>query len=90
MTTASSHSIRLFRSLLRESYKIQDYNFRSYALRRVRLGFEKNRGLIEGEGLKRELEEGKRSLEMLKRQSEISRLYPEAQHSVMEHLKTER
>ncbi len=88
MATSSSPSIRLFRSLLRASYKIQDYNIRSYALRRARLGFEKNRGLIEVEGLKRELEEGKRQLEMLKRQSQISRLYPEGQHSVMEHLKT--
>ncbi len=90
MATAPSPSVRLFRSLLRESYKIQDYNFRSYALRRTRLGFEKNRGLIEGEELKHELEEGKRQLEMLKRQSQISRLYPESQHSVMEHPKTER
>ncbi len=67
---------------------MQDYNFRSYALRRTRLGFEQNRSLVEGEELKGEVEEGKRQLEMLKRISQISRLYPEPQHSVMENLKT--
>jgi Complex 1 protein (LYR family) len=33
----------LFRSLMKEARKIPDYNFRSYAVRRVRHGFEQSR-----------------------------------------------
>lgn len=35
----------LYRTLIREAKKMHDYNFRSYALRRVKVGFEKNREL---------------------------------------------
>ena len=38
-------SISLFRSLLREAKKVDNYNFRLYAIRRVKLGFQINRNL---------------------------------------------
>ena len=37
--------LTLYRSLLRQGKLIKDYNFRSYALRRVKTGFQENRGL---------------------------------------------
>ncbi len=43
MTNATS--ISLFRSLLREAHKMNDYNFKAYAVRRVITGFRKNQGL---------------------------------------------
>ncbi|CAN0370543.1 unnamed protein product [Discosporangium mesarthrocarpum] len=74
----------MFHPNLREipSYKpmLKDYNYRDYALRRARLGFEKSRGLNKEEcaGL---FSKGKEMLEVLRRQATISRLYP---HQVSE------
>ena len=38
-------TISLFRRMMREARHFNDYNFRAYAIRRVRTGFEKNRNL---------------------------------------------
>ena len=39
--------VLLFRRLMREAKRMNDYNFRSYAIRRVRAGFDRNL-LLEG------------------------------------------
>lgn len=41
------HPQTLYRRLIREAKQMHDYNFRMYALRRIRAGFEKNR-LLDG------------------------------------------
>ena len=56
----------LFRGLLRASGRLEDYNFRSYARRRVGVGFRENRQLA-GESLAVEFQDGIKQLEMLKR-----------------------
>ena len=43
----SQPQIVLFRNLMRQATKMNDYNFRAYAIRRVRGGFDQNR-LLEG------------------------------------------
>mmetsp|Transcript_5966 Transcript_5966/g.14464 ORF Transcript_5966/g.14464 Transcript_5966/m.14464 type:complete len:86 (+) Transcript_5966:114-371(+) len=75
-------TISLFRNMMRQARHFNDYNFRKYAMRRVRGGFEKNRHL-EGDAAQAALNEGKEQMAVLTRQSTISRLYPSAQ-SVME------
>mmetsp|Transcript_22807 Transcript_22807/g.54031 ORF Transcript_22807/g.54031 Transcript_22807/m.54031 type:complete len:86 (+) Transcript_22807:140-397(+) len=75
-------TISLFRRMMREARHFNDYNFRAYAIRRVRGGFEKNR-MLEGDAAQAALQEGHNQLSALTRQSIISRLYPSAQ-SVME------
>ncbi|VEU38698.1 unnamed protein product [Pseudo-nitzschia multistriata] len=77
-----TQQIALFRRLLREAKQFNDYNFRAYAVRRIRGGFEKNRHL-EGDAAQIALKEGQEQFSVLARQSTISRLYPSAQ-SVME------
>mmetsp|Transcript_14097 Transcript_14097/g.20829 ORF Transcript_14097/g.20829 Transcript_14097/m.20829 type:complete len:82 (+) Transcript_14097:73-318(+) len=72
----------LYRSLLREAKRVSDYNFRSYALRRIEAGFNKNRQL-QGEEAELVINEGYNQLDMLKRQSMLTRMYPSAT-SVME------
>jgi len=67
---------------MRQAKRMNDYNFRSYAIRRVRAGFDRNL-LLEGDAARAALKEGEEQLAMLTRQSAISRLYPSAQ-SVME------
>jgi len=71
----SSPSLTLYRQLMRQAKNMNDYNFRSYAMRRVKVGFESNRSLI-GEEANIAFAEGKRELETLKRQAIIGNLYP--------------
>jgi hypothetical protein len=41
----STPAVSLFRTLLREAKQMTDYNFRSFAVRRVKAGFKTNRVL---------------------------------------------
>ena len=43
----SQPQIVLFRNLMKQATQMNDYNFRSYAIRRIRGGFDQNR-LLEG------------------------------------------
>eukprot|EP00579_Thalassiosira_antarctica_P007980 CAMPEP_0201882730 /NCGR_PEP_ID=MMETSP0902-20130614/14373_1 /ASSEMBLY_ACC=CAM_ASM_000551 /TAXON_ID=420261 /ORGANISM="Thalassiosira antarctica, Strain CCMP982" /LENGTH=84 /DNA_ID=CAMNT_0048411319 /DNA_START=71 /DNA_END=325 /DNA_ORIENTATION=- len=81
--SASNASLSLFRTLLRESKKVDNYNFRHYAIRRVKVGFQLNKDLTGNEaGLA--FREGEEQLDILKRQVVIGGLYPSAK-SVMEY-----
>ena len=65
----------LFKSLLKESRKMSDYNFRSYAVRRTRQGFRE--GKYVSPDLATQLyESGISQLAMLHRQQIISNLFP--------------
>jgi hypothetical protein len=81
-TPSRQHVLGLFRSLLRQAGRLEDYNFRDYAKRRVTLGFQEGRS-SSGEEAVREYKDGVKNLEMLKRQVLISHLYP-SKRSVME------
>lgn len=80
--SASSASLSLFRSLLRESKKVDNYNFRLYATRRVKIGFSINRNLA-GKEAEIAFLEGEEQLGILRRQVVVGSLYPSAK-SVME------
>mmetsp|Transcript_25589 Transcript_25589/g.54375 ORF Transcript_25589/g.54375 Transcript_25589/m.54375 type:complete len:85 (+) Transcript_25589:182-436(+) len=80
--SASNASLSLFRSLLREARKVDNYNFRDYAIRRVRVGFQINRELT-GNEASIALREGEEHLDILRRQVVLGGLYPSAK-SVME------
>mmetsp|Transcript_12474 Transcript_12474/g.16401 ORF Transcript_12474/g.16401 Transcript_12474/m.16401 type:complete len:85 (+) Transcript_12474:58-312(+) len=79
---ATMAPLTLFRNLLRQSKTMKDYNFRTYAERRVKAGFLKNRTL-QGEAATAALVSGMEQLEVLRRQAVLSQLYPSAR-SVME------
>ncbi|KAI4467620.1 hypothetical protein MML48_2g00000923 [Holotrichia oblita] len=72
---ANQQAILLYRSLIREAKKIPAYNFRNYALRRIRDSFKENRVIKEPAQIAAAVEEGKKSLELIKRQVIIGRLY---------------
>ena len=72
----------LFRTMLREAAQVDQYNFRNYAIRRVREAFRRNAALSGSEAATA-LQEGKDALEVLRRQRIVGQLYPAAQ-SVMD------
>ena len=68
--------LSLYRSMLREARNIDNYNFRSHAVRKIMVEFRDNRALS-GNNLEQKFSWGGEQLEILKRQSIISQLYPE-------------
>uniref|UniRef100_A0A7S2C619 Complex 1 LYR protein domain-containing protein n=1 Tax=Florenciella parvula TaxID=236787 RepID=A0A7S2C619_9STRA len=81
----AQRSIALYRSILRESKGIADYNFRSYASRRARLGFEEARA-VGAEDAARLYEEGQKTLGMIRRQALLGQWYNPGDQNVMEYL----
>ncbi|XP_071523046.1 LYR motif-containing protein 4 [Panulirus ornatus] len=75
MSVGKREVLSLYKALLRESQKFSSYNYREYALRRVRDGFKAGRNLTEAEDQHRELQIAKESLAVIKRQVVIGQLY---------------
>lgn len=73
----------LLRSLIRHTSKITNYNFRSHAMRRVKAGFAANR-TASGAELSLLYTFGLKQLDIAKRQSLVSQLYPDTMSSVMQ------
>ncbi|PRP83368.1 LYR motif-containing protein 4 [Planoprotostelium fungivorum] len=61
-------TLGLYRDLVRQAKQFNSYNFREYALRRVRTGFEEGRN-VDAEGAKNLYDFGKKELHSLKRQT---------------------
>ncbi|KAG6451561.1 hypothetical protein O3G_MSEX007216 [Manduca sexta] len=61
--------------LLRESEKFPNYNFRSYALRRVRDAFKDSKNLSDAKSIKKEYEFAKENLAIIRRQVLIGDMY---------------
>eukprot|EP00591_Stephanopyxis_turris_P012100 CAMPEP_0195529974 /NCGR_PEP_ID=MMETSP0794_2-20130614/32661_1 /TAXON_ID=515487 /ORGANISM="Stephanopyxis turris, Strain CCMP 815" /LENGTH=80 /DNA_ID=CAMNT_0040661365 /DNA_START=95 /DNA_END=337 /DNA_ORIENTATION=+ len=78
----STSTLPLFRSLLRNAKQLNDYNFRVYAIRRVKTGFRANQNL-QGNEADSAFRKGTEQLEVLKRQVTMGNMYPSAR-SVME------
>lgn len=67
------------------SLTVQNYNFRSYAVRRVKEDFRKNKTLEPGSvEQKKVLELARQQVDVLYRQMIVSKLYPPHVKSVME------
>lgn len=67
--------LSLYKSLMRESQKFAAYNFRSYAVRRVRDAFKQHKLETDPDNLKKLVSEAYENLEVIKRQAVISRMY---------------
>ncbi|KAK4319114.1 hypothetical protein Pmani_009947 [Petrolisthes manimaculis] len=75
MALGRNHILSLYKSLLRESHKFSSYNYREYALRRVRDGFRAGRHLANEAEQEQQLQIAQESLEIIKRQVVIGQLY---------------
>jgi len=80
--------LKLYKSLIRESQKFASYNFRSYAVRRVKDAFRENRNVTDSEILHNKLAEAHKNLEIVKRQALISQMY-KADRLVIENIQEE-
>ncbi|XP_055610399.1 protein bcn92-like [Uranotaenia lowii] len=67
--------LSLYRQLIRESQKFTSYNFRNYALRRIRDSFRDNKALNDSALIENQLQFGQKNLEMIRRQVLVSQLY---------------
>ena len=69
--------LHLYSHFLRNSRKIDNYNFRLHAIRRIKYGFKTNVN-AESNRIQQLYDYGLDQLGVVKRQSLISQLYPEA------------
>lgn len=67
--------LSLYKNLVREGNKLEAYNFRNYAVRRVRDSFRENKNLSDDHSVQLAILEGRKNLEMLRRQAIIGHLY---------------
>ncbi|KAL5390974.1 hypothetical protein DPSP01_001471 [Paraphaeosphaeria sporulosa] len=65
----------LYRSLLRQGNQFAAYNFREYAKRRTRDGFRQHQNESEERRIQELVQEGLKTLQMLKRQTVVSQFY---------------
>ncbi|KAF8925232.1 hypothetical protein EDD21DRAFT_360692 [Dissophora ornata] len=77
LSTAAHRSqvLGLYRSLLHHSSKFAAYNFRDYAVRRTRDAFHAAKNETDPEKIQVLIHKAQQQLEVVKRQSLISRLY---------------
>ncbi|XP_054621619.1 LYR motif-containing protein 4 [Dunckerocampus dactyliophorus] len=80
---SSAQVISLYRMLLRESSNFPSYNYRTYALRRVRDAFRANKQVDDPKTVERLVLEGRQSLALIQRQVAIGRMF-KTQKTVVE------
>ncbi|XP_032911620.1 LYR motif-containing protein 4 [Catharus ustulatus] len=67
--------LRLYRALLRESQRFSSYNYRTYAIRRIRDAFRENKNIADSEKIEELLNKAKANLEVIQRQVTIGQMY---------------
>nr|XP_046227794.1 LYR motif-containing protein 4 [Scatophagus argus] len=75
--------ISLYKMMLTESKKFPSYNYRTYALRRVRDTFRANRTVQDPNTVERLVAEGQQTLALIQRQVAIGKMF-ETQRTVVE------
>uniref|UniRef100_A0A8B9T4F7 Complex 1 LYR protein domain-containing protein n=1 Tax=Anas platyrhynchos TaxID=8839 RepID=A0A8B9T4F7_ANAPL len=60
--------LRLYRALLRESQRFGGYNYRTYAIRRIRDAFRENKNITDSEKIEELVNKAKANLEIIHRQ----------------------
>uniref|UniRef100_A0A669PRY4 Complex 1 LYR protein domain-containing protein n=1 Tax=Phasianus colchicus TaxID=9054 RepID=A0A669PRY4_PHACC len=67
--------LRLYRALLRESQRFSGYNYRTYAIRRIRDAFRENKSIKDSEKIEELVNKAKENLEIIHRQVTIGQMY---------------
>lgn len=74
--------LALYRSLLKEARKFNNYNFRNHAIRKTKWEFKHNKNISDAKTQEEKYTLGRQQLDTLKRQVILGQLYPEAQSVV--------
>ena len=69
--------LQLYKNLQRAALQFPQFNYRHFAARRIRDYFELNKTVTESQKLDELYKEGLENLEVLQRQTSISKLYPQ-------------
>lgn len=72
---SKSKVLFLYRRLLKEGRQFDNYNYRNYAVRRIKDAFRENRNLSDAGQIDAWVKKGEENLEILKRQVTIGRMY---------------
>ncbi|XP_029159407.1 LYR motif-containing protein 4 [Nylanderia fulva] len=75
MAPSRSAILYLYRNLIGESKKWDSYNYRMYALRKIRDEFKENKTLTDQEKIKQCYEKGQEALAAIRRQVILGHLY---------------
>lgn len=75
MASSRKVILSLYRNLIRESKKWNSYNYRMYALRKIRHEFKQNKTIQDKEKINECYNKGLESLQIIKRQITIGNLY---------------
>ncbi|KAM3956221.1 LYR motif-containing protein bcn92 [Aphomia sociella] len=67
--------LSVYKTLIRESQKFPNYNFRSYALRRVRDAFKDAKNITDPKLIKKQFDFAKENVAMVRRQVIIGEMY---------------
>ncbi|XP_017777486.1 PREDICTED: LYR motif-containing protein 4 [Nicrophorus vespilloides] len=67
--------LSLYKCLLNESKKFPSYNFRNYAVRKIKDSFKANRNLSDPSQIMVKMQEAKTNLEIIRRQVMIGQMY---------------
>ncbi|XP_040839963.1 LYR motif-containing protein 4 [Ochotona curzoniae] len=67
--------LELYRAMLRESKQFSAFNYRTYAVRRIRDAFRENKNVEDPVRIQALVSKAKRDLEMIRRQVHIGQLY---------------
>ncbi|XP_048794453.1 LYR motif-containing protein 4 isoform X2 [Lagopus muta] len=67
--------LRLYRALLRESQRFSGYNYRTYAIRRIRDAFRENKSIKDSAKIEELVNKAKENLEIIHRQVTIGQMY---------------
>ncbi|XP_026869097.1 LYR motif-containing protein 4A [Electrophorus electricus] len=81
--TSKAQVLSLYRLLLKESKAFPSYNYRTYALRRVRDAFRENQGVEDPKAVEQLLQKARENLDIIRRQVSIGKMYA-AQRTVVE------
>lgn len=77
--------LKLYKNLLKESSKFTNYNFREYAIRKIKVEFRENLSEKNPINIENLLNKANDSLNLIKRQATISQLYPSQQTVIEKH-----
>ncbi|KAG8571653.1 hypothetical protein GDO81_011738 [Engystomops pustulosus] len=74
-SSSRAHVLNLYKVMLRESEKFNSYNYRTYAIRRVRDSFREKKNIDEFHEIQSLIYRAKENLAIIQRQVTIGQLY---------------